>query len=132
MISCKIKISLWTRSLNRERAQQQSFLLKPPYNNTQEQRGNPGWKPRAPNEQRVPNTLALANVINQEGGPWCLPCGDSHWEYECPRLHHNNGSDEDPNSCEHMNYINTLDPIYTIYSYLLDPCMPWNCYVLVL
>jgi hypothetical protein len=59
--------------------------------------------------KKIPNTLAPTNVINQEDGPWCLPCGDSHWEYECPRLH-NNGNNEDPNNCEYMNFIDTLDP----------------------
>ena len=49
-----------------------------PQYNGQLQRRNPGWKPRPPNEQRVPNTLTPTNVINQEEGPWCLPCGDAH------------------------------------------------------
>jgi hypothetical protein len=54
-------------------------------------------------------------MVNQEVVSWCLPCGDSCWEYECPRLH-NNDNNKDPNNCEHMNYIETLDPIYTISS----------------
>jgi hypothetical protein len=54
-------------------------------------------------------------VVNQEDVPWCLPCGDSHSEYEYPRRH-NSANNEDPNNCEHMNYIDTLDLIYTISS----------------
>jgi hypothetical protein len=55
-------------------------------------------------------------VINQEDGPWYFLYGDSHWEYECNRHHNNNGSDENPNNYEHVNYINTLDLVYTISS----------------
>lgn len=101
---------------NLERAQRQSLPPKPQYNNNRQQRGNQGWKPRPPNDQRVPNILAPTDMINQEIIPWCLPCGDSHWEYECSRLHNKDNNNNDPNNCERMNYIERLDPTYTISS----------------
>jgi hypothetical protein len=61
-------------------------------------------------EQKVPSTLAPTNVIEPEEAPWCLPCGDAHWEHECPR---NNPSNEGPN---YMNFLDTLEPIYTLSS----------------
>jgi hypothetical protein len=52
---------LMNKVTNMERIQQQ--IMRPPYKG-QPQRKNPTWKPRPPNEQRVPNTLAPTNVIN--------------------------------------------------------------------
>jgi hypothetical protein len=34
------------------------------------------------NEHEVPNTLASANVVDEN--PWCLECNEAHWEHECP------------------------------------------------
>jgi hypothetical protein len=87
---------------NLERSQQQA--TKPPFRG-QPQRSSQAWKPRAPNEQRVPNTLDPSNVISQEETPWCLPCGDSHWEHECPR------SNGEP---DHMNVFDTINSIFSI------------------
>jgi hypothetical protein len=87
---------------NIERVQQQT--MRPPYKG-QPQRQNQTWRPRPPNEQRVPNTLEPTNVIDQEETPWCFPCGDAHWEHECPR---NNDGGPD--------YMNFLDSIFTISS----------------
>jgi hypothetical protein len=86
---------------NLERAQQQA--TKPPFRG-QPQRSSQAWKPRAPNEQRVPNTLDPSNVISQEETPWCLPCGDSHWEHEFPR------SNGEP---DHMNVFDTINSIFS-------------------
>jgi hypothetical protein len=61
---------------------QQNVPPRPPYNNNRQKRGNMGWKPRPPNEQRAPNTIVPTNFINQEVVPWCFPCGDAHWEHE--------------------------------------------------
>jgi hypothetical protein len=63
---------------------------------------NPGqaYKPR--NEQKVPNTLAPSNVVDET--PWCFQCRDAHWEHECPM---NNG---DPDQVNIMNYVFTEEP----------------------
>jgi hypothetical protein len=44
------------------------------------QKGNQNYKPK--NENEVPNTLASANVVDEN--PWCLECSEAHWENECP------------------------------------------------
>lgn len=87
----------------------QQKIMMPPYKG-QTQRQNLTWKPRNPNEQRIHNTLAPTNVIDPEEDPWCLPCGDTHWEHEFPR---NIPSDVGPN---YTNFLDTLDLIYTISS----------------
>jgi len=38
-----------------------------------------------------------------------LPCGDAHWEHECPKLHDGNNEDS-------MNFLDTMDPTCTISS----------------
>jgi hypothetical protein len=84
--------------------------MRPPYKG-QPQRQNRTWRPRPPNEQRVPNTLAPTNAISLEEAPWCLPCGDAHWEHECPRNSSSDGSNEGP---DYMNFLDTLD-LFTPY-----------------
>jgi hypothetical protein len=49
------------------------------------------------------------NVINLEEVPWCFPCGDAHWEHECPRNGSGDGSNE---GFDYMNFLDALDPIY--------------------
>jgi hypothetical protein len=44
------------------------------------QKGGQFYKPK--NEHEVPNTLASANVVDEN--PWCLECSEAHWEHECP------------------------------------------------
>jgi hypothetical protein len=61
---------LMNKVTNLERVQQQSLPPRPQYNNNRQQRGNQGWKPRLPNEQRFSNTLAHIDMINQEVVPW--------------------------------------------------------------
>jgi hypothetical protein len=57
---------LMNKVTNMERIQQQ--MVRPPYKG-QPQRPNQSWKPRPPNEQKVPNTLAPTNVIEPRRGP---------------------------------------------------------------
>jgi hypothetical protein len=86
--------------------------MRPSYKG-QHQRKNPSWKPRLPNEKRVPNTLVHTIFINPKKAPWCFPCGDSHWEHACPSNSYGDGSNE---ISDYMNFLDTLDPIYTISS----------------
>jgi hypothetical protein len=85
----------------------QQKIMMPPYKG-QTQRQNLTWKPRNPNEQRIHNTLAPTNVIDPEEDPWCLPCGDTHWEHEFPRNSFGDGG------LDYMKFLDTLYPIYTI------------------
>jgi hypothetical protein len=87
---------------NLERSQQQA--TKPPFRGPP-QRLSQAWKTRAPNEQRVPNTLDPSNVISQEETPWCLPFGDSHWKHEFPR------SSGEP---DHMDVFDTINHIFVL------------------
>jgi hypothetical protein len=87
---------------NLKRVQQQAIM--PPFKG-QPQRQGQSWRPKPPNEQRVPKTLDPANVIDQEETPWCLPCGDSYWEHKCPR---NNGGPF------HINFLDTINSIFVM------------------
>jgi hypothetical protein len=57
----------------------QTQAPRPPFKG-QFQKGNQAYKPK--NENKVPNTLAPTNVIDEN--PWCLECNEAHWENECP------------------------------------------------
>jgi hypothetical protein len=56
--------------------------------------GNQVFRPK--NDQEVPNTLAPANIVDEN--PWCLQCSESHWEHECP---FNNGNHDQVNIMDH-------------------------------
>jgi hypothetical protein len=43
-------------------------------------KGGQFYKPK--NEHEVPNTLAPANIVDEN--PWYLECSEEHWEHECP------------------------------------------------
>ena len=73
--------------VNLERTQQQSPRV--PYKR-QFQKGNQVFRPKS--DQEVPNTLAPANMVDEN--PWCLQCSESHWEHECP---FNNGNHDQVN-----------------------------------
>jgi hypothetical protein len=83
---------MMNRIVNLERAQSQAPRV--PYKG-QFQRGNQVYKPK--NDQEVPNTLAPANVVDEN--PWCLQCSEAHWEHECP---YNNGGHEQVNNVGHV------------------------------
>jgi hypothetical protein len=68
---------MMSRIVNLERSQTQAPRV--PYKG-QFQKGSQFYKPK--NEQEVPNTLAPANVADEN--PWCLECSEAHWEHECP------------------------------------------------
>jgi hypothetical protein len=68
---------MMNRTVNLERAQNKAPRI--PYKG-QFQRENQVYKPK--NDQEVPNTLAPANVVDEN--PWCLQCSEAHWEHECP------------------------------------------------
>jgi hypothetical protein len=82
---------MMTRIVNLERAQSQAPRV--PYKG-QFQRGNQVYKSK--NEQEVPNTLAPANVVDEN--PWCLQCSEAHWEHECP---YNKGGNDQVNYVGH-------------------------------
>jgi hypothetical protein len=63
---------MMTRIVNLERDHNQAPRV--PYKG-QFQRGNRVYKPK--NEQEVPNTLAPANIMDEN--PWCLHCSEAHW-----------------------------------------------------
>jgi hypothetical protein len=63
---------MMNRIVNLERAQQQDPRV--PYKG-QFQKGNQDFRPKS--DQEVPNTLAPANMVDEN--PWCLQCRDSHW-----------------------------------------------------
>jgi hypothetical protein len=68
---------MMSRIVRLEKSQIQA--LRPPFKG-QFQKGNQFYKPK--NENKVPNTLAPTNVVNEN--PWCLECREAHWEHECP------------------------------------------------
>jgi hypothetical protein len=70
--------------VNLGRTQQQAPRV--PYKG-QFQKGNRVFRPK--NDQEVPNTLAPANIVDEN--PWCLQRKESHLEHECPF----NNSDHD-------------------------------------
>jgi hypothetical protein len=70
---------MMNRIVNLERTQQQAPRV--PYKG-QFQKGNQVFRPK--NDEEVPNTLALANVVDEN--PWCLQCSESHLEHECQLL----------------------------------------------
>jgi hypothetical protein len=82
---------MMNRIVNLERTQQQAPRV--PYKG-QFQKGNQVFRPK--NDQEVPNTLAPANVVDEN--PWCLQCSESHWEHECP---YNNGGHDQVNIMDH-------------------------------
>jgi hypothetical protein len=83
---------MMNRIVNLERAQNQAPRV--PYKG-QFQKGNQFYKPK--NDQEVPNTLAPANVVDEN--PWCLQCSEAHWEHECP---YNNDGHEQVNNIGHL------------------------------
>jgi hypothetical protein len=68
---------MMNRIVKLERSQTQAPRV--PYKG-QFQKGGQFYKPK--NEHEVPNTLAPANVVDEN--PWCLECSEAHWEHECP------------------------------------------------
>jgi len=94
---------MMNRITNLKREQQ---APKPPFKG-QPQKSIQACRARPSNEQRVPNTLYPSNVISQEETPWCLTCGDSHWEYECPR---NNRELDQMNSFDTISHIFMVSP----------------------
>jgi hypothetical protein len=87
---------------NLEREQQQA--PKPPFRGSP-QNPSQAWRPRAPNEQKVPNTLSPSNNVDET--PWCLPYGNAHWEHECPM---NNGEPNQMNVFDTINHIFFISP----------------------
>jgi hypothetical protein len=87
---------------NLERAQKQA--PKPPFMG-QPQNPSQVWRAQVPNEQKVPNTLAPSNIVDDT--PWCLPCGYAHWEHEFPM---NNGEPHQMNLFDTMNHIIFVSP----------------------
>jgi hypothetical protein len=77
--------------VNLERDQQQ--VPRVPYKG-QFQKGTQVFRPK--NDEEVPNTLAPANMVDEN--PWCLQYKDSHWENECPL---NNGEHDQVNIVKH-------------------------------
>jgi len=68
---------MMSRIVKLERSQTQAPRV--PYKG-QFPKGGQFYKPK--NEHEVPNTLAPANVVDEN--PWCLECSEAHWEHECP------------------------------------------------
>jgi hypothetical protein len=83
---------MMSRIVNLERSQTQAPRV--PYKG-QFQKGNQFYKTK--NEQEVPNTLAPANVVDEN--PWCLECSEAHWEHECP---YNNNGHQQVNNMDHF------------------------------
>ena len=83
---------MMSRIVNLERSQNQAPRV--PYKG-QFQKGNQFYNPK--NDQEVPNTLAPANVVDEN--PWCLQCSEAHWEHECP---YNNDGHEQVNNVGHI------------------------------
>jgi hypothetical protein len=68
---------MMNRIIRLEKSQTQA--PRPPFKG-QFQKGNQAYKLK--NENKVPNTLAPTNVVDEN--PWCLECSEAHWENECP------------------------------------------------
>jgi hypothetical protein len=68
---------MMSRIIKLKRSQTQA--PRAPYKG-QFQKGGQFYKPK--NEHEVPNTLAPANVVDEN--PWCLECSEAHWEHGCP------------------------------------------------
>jgi hypothetical protein len=83
---------MMSRIVALERSQTQAPRI--PYKG-QFQKGNQFYKTK--NEQEVPNTLAPANVVDEN--PWCLECSEAHWEHECP---YNNNGHQQVNNMDHF------------------------------
>jgi len=65
---------MMNRIVKLERSQTQVPLV--PYKG-KFQKGGQFYNPK--NEHEVPNTLAPANIVDEN--PWCLECSEAHWEH---------------------------------------------------
>ena len=65
--------AMQNRLIAMERSQNNRFQNKP----------NKDWQRKGPQDQRPPNPLDLANIVQEEVPPYCRACRDFHDEASC-------------------------------------------------